>query len=336
MTASSLLLAGLIALFINTAHPLAIPSAPQESIRLVSEEQAPKRPLYLIAHKVLTTQGVDDALNNGANALEMDMTAWNDGWWCDHDGKTTSRYATASDQFKHVARRRKEGKNIQFVWLDIKDPDYCNPAQKGKEACSIIGLQNLARSILQPAGVRVLYGFGNAGGKALPLIRDNLNNLEAINLDASGGSGNLTPLQAEQALLSVPKSQKVGSYGDDYLASGFAAKGGKICFEKDWYTCTELRQAKASGTWTKVFGWTVSALVSSSTTMAGPLTVTQAGLVKHLFSDAGVDGVIYGSPGNNYEDSDDIRAALRSVMEWINGHSGTVKVADLMDPSPWS
>lgn len=152
-----LLLIGACTLFINTA------SASHEFFNNSIAERASKRPIYIIAHKVLNQKGVDDALLNGANALEMDMTAWKEGWWCDHDGKKNSWHASAHDQFTHVAQKRKKGKNIQFV---IKNPNWCDLDDPKWQICSIKGLQNLARSILEPANVKVLYGFGKAGGKA--------------------------------------------------------------------------------------------------------------------------------------------------------------------------
>lgn len=152
-----------------------------------------------------------------------------------------------------------------------------------------------------------------------------LNPFEAINRDG-------TAAEVENALSSVPRRQKVMSYGDDNLVKGFAGpkKGEKTCYEKKWYTCTELRQAKASGNFGKVFGWTVSAIGS------GPLQTAQSALVKFLFDDADVDGVIYGFRSEIYKNSGDTRAALKSVFDWINAYSQTVKVADSGDPSPWS
>lgn len=230
---------GIIAFFVSVASstPFSINTVPTNNDVSIVARIAP-RPLYLIAHKVLTTDGVDAAGNDGANALEMDMTAWNEGWWCDHDGTRNppSWHASTVDQFRHVAQRRQAGQNIQFVWLDIKNPDYCDLDDPKWEVCSIKGLQKMAREILQPTGVKVLYGFSNPSSKAFAYIRDGgLNDKEAINLDEST---KLTPGQEAQALNTVPKGHKVGSYGDDNLPNGFGN-----CYESSWYTCTELRLA---------------------------------------------------------------------------------------------
>ncbi|KAL9032078.1 MAG: hypothetical protein Q9214_008120, partial [Letrouitia sp. 1 TL-2023] len=192
---------GTVALLIGAAHQLSIPSASDnasnDSVTPIEARASHRRPLYVIAHKVLTENGVDVALKHGANALEMDMTAWNEGWWADHDHKPHSRHRDARDLFKHVAKRRKEGQNIQFVWLDIKNPDYCDLDDKKWVVCSIKGLRKLAREILEPAGVKVLYGFMKSGRKAFKHVRDHLNANEAINYD---GSPKKTPAETNRDL----------------------------------------------------------------------------------------------------------------------------------------
>lgn len=299
--------------------PFANSDVPAIDDRMLVSPRAAQRPLYLIAHKVLTTDGVDAALKDGANALEMDMMAWNEGWWCDHDGTRNppSWYAKTVDQFHHVADARKAGGNIQFVWLDIKDPDYCDMDDPTKEVCSIKALQQMARDILEPAGVKVLYGFSTSKGKAFPYIRDGLNANEAINYDDSNYK---TPSEVNnEGLKNVPAGRKVGSYGDDDLAYHFGTCNEKPGDTGARYTCTQLVQARQSGIWGKIFGWTS--------------TIGQSALVEDLFTTAAVDGAIYGSPSDIY--SSKMAPAATDIMNWIQKHPNTKK-ADSKDPPPWS
>ena len=144
------------------------------------------RPFYMIGHRVLVKQGVYDAIKHGANAVEIDMRAdRNGGWWADHDGVSGSRGDSARTMFEAIAAARKAGKSITFVWLDLKNPDRCFPGDPTLRYCSIRGLRDLAQEILEPLGVRVMYGFYRAAmtGRAWGIIRDNMTSNEALNLD---------------------------------------------------------------------------------------------------------------------------------------------------------
>lgn len=291
------------AALVNTAHSLALPDQP--SIR------SDGKPVYAIAHKVLDNAGVDAALTHGANAFEMDMTAWDDGWWCDHDGTKNSRHASAADQFQHVADKKKAGGNVQWVWLDIKNPNYCDLDDQKWQSCSIKGLQGLARNILEPAGVRVLYGFSSTDGKAFQYVRDGLNEDEAFNED---NSAKQTPQQVKPDYGNIKQSQKIASYGDDDLTKGFGD-----CTEASWNTCTELKIAEDSKSWGKVFGWTVAQ--------------GQTELVDKMFGTAKVDGTIYGHESEMYNNDEWTQGAALSVIGWIDSHPD-YKIAD--SGNPWA
>ncbi|KAB8074635.1 hypothetical protein BDV29DRAFT_156403 [Aspergillus leporis] len=96
-----------------------------------------QRPIYAIAHMVLRPEAVTAALSHGANAIEVDLIAWKE-WWADHDGGDDSAGSTARELFIFIAEQRKSGKDITYIWLDIKNPDEC---PKGK-ACSIQALRD--------------------------------------------------------------------------------------------------------------------------------------------------------------------------------------------------
>ncbi|KAI4110013.1 MAG: hypothetical protein L6R37_000146 [Teloschistes peruensis] len=311
---------GTIAGFINITRQLSISpvihDGPTNLINSRSgqlDQRAPAaRPFYVIAHRVLMSGGIDDALRDGANAVEIDMTAYKEGWWADHDHAANSWGDSALDIFHHIAQERQNGKSITFVWLDIKNPDWCDTNDPKWQHCSVGGLRDLARQILQPVGVRVLYGYIlGANSKTYPFIRDGLNSNEAINLDGN-------PKQALQRFESggpTDNSRRVSSYGDDDLPHEFGN-----CEEDSYYTCTELRQAVGTGKFGKVFGWTA--------------TIGQGDYVAKELDIAGVDGIIYGFKGSNYDDTTDARAAANDIIGWVIDHSDRRFIATSNDP-PW-
>ncbi|OAQ58551.1 phospholipase D [Pochonia chlamydosporia 170] len=277
------------------------------------ERRARARPFYAIAHRVLTLRGLDDALAQGANAVEIDVTSWPTGWWADHDSTGRSARETLERMFQVAAGRRREGKNLAFIWLDIKSPNKCNPWDPKVNHCSIVGLQEMARRLLQPAGIRVLYGFyGSAAfGVGFDYIRGRLNHNEALNLN--GGSGEIIGRFKSSNFHNV--RQRVLSYGSNELPKEFGT-----CYEPTYKTCTELRQAVNSRQFGKVFGWTVTA---NQWTYAG-----------RLMNDAHVDGVIYGPANSDFYNTDITRTAFRDVRDWVNKKRDSRYMASARD-APW-
>ncbi|PHH89732.1 hypothetical protein CDD83_5404 [Cordyceps sp. RAO-2017] len=266
------------------------------------------KPFWAIAHRVLVRKGVRDCLEDGANAIEMDVQAWRDQWYADHDGTLTSKGDSAESMFREIASQRKAGKNVGFVWLDIKNPDYCAASNP---KCGIETLRRLARDILQPAGVRVLYGFYKSTGKAYPLIRDSLNENEALNLD-----GNSDPVrQAFETGGPKNLAQRVMSKGLFQIALNFGdcpdQDSGKIC--------PQLRKAVESRAFGKVFGWTITKWNK-----------------KHAeeLMDVGVDGLIYGFMATHYYDDSDVRKALSFLTNWVRNHPDKRYLAT-QDDAPW-
>ncbi|KAM0415977.1 hypothetical protein ACHAPT_013076 [Fusarium lateritium] len=271
------------------------------------------RPFYAIAHRVLTVGGARDAAEHGANAIEIDMYAWSAGWWADHNGTPTSYGDTAEDMFKSIANLRREGKPILFVWLDIKNPDYCNPGIPSERKCSIDALRDLARLHLEPVGVRVLYGFyGSTVEKpAYRRVFEGLNNNEALNIN-----GELPEVtEAFQRNGEPEKSRRVMSYGYYNLPFEFGN-----CQEPSYYTCTELRKGAEADSFGQVFGWTAAA--------------GQNGLVDALVSNAGVDGIIYGFQMTYYYDHADTRSAIASIRDAVSRLPGKRYLSGLED-KPW-
>ncbi|MEI5136240.1 hypothetical protein RB199_33535 [Streptomyces libani] len=89
-------------------------AGPEEEPSETAPSTTEQRPTWAIAHRVLTTGGVTTALKNGANALEMDATAWRKGWWADHDGTLTSYGDTMSAMFDQVAKEHDDGRQVSF------------------------------------------------------------------------------------------------------------------------------------------------------------------------------------------------------------------------------
>jgi len=267
-------------------------------------------PFYLIAHRVLTTQGVHDALSHGANAIELDVSATRQEWYADHDDTPFTRGDTVRTIFETVAERRQAGCTITFVWLDIKTPDRCDPSVSETRQCSIAGLQDLAREILEPQGVRVQYGFYNTDSRAYDWLVGRQNSNEAINLN-----GKSSDVLEAYIGASIPKIKRVMSYGSWVLPFLFGN-----CYEDSFYSCTELRQAVESRSFGKVWGWTT--------------TVGHGWFAEKMLNDAGVDGLIYGFQLTSYYDHESTRAAAGDILSWIADHPDKRYLAT-NDDIPW-
>jgi sphingomyelin phosphodiesterase D len=324
----SLILSSLVSVFSNSPeaapvsrefagdqHNQQVLSSQPENSSFIREHDSARentgpQPFYLIAHRVLTTQGVYDALSHGANAIELDVSATRHEWYADHDDTPFTRGDTVRTIFETVAEQRQAGQTITFVWLDIKTPDRCDPSTPETRQCSIAGLQDLAREILEPHGVRVQYGFYNTNGRAYDWLVERQNSNEVINLN-----GKAADVLEAYTSAGIPKIKRAMSYGSWILPFLFGN-----CHEDSFYSCTELRQATESRSFGKVWGWTT--------------TVGHGWYAEKMLDEAGVDGLIYGFQLTSYYDHESTRAAARDILAWIADHPGERYLATNED-IPW-
>lgn len=260
------------------------------------------RPIYVIAHRVLTVKGVDDAIAHGANALEIDLTAWKKGWWADNDGLLTSAGDSAQRMFEKIVAADTH-KRITFVWLDIKNPDYQGDPNNHS---SIERLRIYARDILQKNGIRCLYGFyKTVGGRAWDIISTDLNQYEAVCIS---GDTNKVLSDYRHHGAGVPVKKRMMDYGFFNLPFQFVnAK-------------TELIRGSAevaNGNIANTFGWTT--------------THGHKSYVDQLLGEARVSGLICGFKATHYYDHKNTRSAARDIIDWVAAHSDTCKLASRTD-----
>ncbi|WP_187370014.1 phospholipase [Streptomyces boluensis] len=276
-----------------------------------------QRPTWAIAHRVLTTEGVTAALGDGANALEIDATAWKEGWWADHDGTLTSYGDTMADMFDRVAKEHRTGRQVSFVWLDMKNPDWCDSRDPEKEQCSAVALRDLARSKLESQGIRVLYGFyGTEGGSGWKDLTGSLNSKEGVAY--SGDYADVRDGYAEHGA-AIAQNQRVMDQG----LFSMALKFGTIR--------EELRaggEARDRGELAQTVGWTV-----------GPGDRKRAEtLLDDSDTGAAVDALIYGNRMSCYPDgvrglkgcgtdASGVRESLSYIQDYVEAHPETRRMA---------
>ncbi|KAF7593469.1 hypothetical protein BBP40_011475 [Aspergillus hancockii] len=279
----------------------ALCTLPILTLTAASTADCAQRPIYAIAHRVLRPEAVTAAISHGANALEVDLTAWWFGWWADHDGKLFSAGATARDIFEFIAQN---GYDISFVWLDIKNPDYC----RKDRACSIEALRDLAREILEPAGIQVLYGFfETADSRGYRAIKDTLNANEAVGL--SGDTASVLGWY-DNTSATIATKQRIMDFGGSWLNRGLDI------YPELRYGSWERDQGKLG----KVFSWTSA---EGDTEM-----------VRYLLKEAAIDGLIYGYQTSEYNDETGPKSALQDIVEFAEAHPDTHRMATRYDV-PW-
>ncbi|MDC9588040.1 hypothetical protein PSI23_01610 [Xenorhabdus sp. XENO-10] len=239
------------------------------------------KPFYAIAHRVLTEKSVRAAIAHGANAIEIDCTAWKKGWWADHDGLPASVGDKLEDIFNSVIKNDKN-KQICFIWLDIKNPDYISDPS---HIASIEMLRDLARNILEVNEVKVLFEL-TSYKRAWDVITKGVNGREAVSVSGEYEKVLSIFMNSKNT---IPVEKQVMDYGYPDLSFEFEI------IKK------ELKEGVESNKFGKVFSWTY---------IRGQLTE-----LKQLVDEVKLDGIIYGFKFTDYYDHEDSREAFKEVKE---------------------
>jgi len=289
-----------------TQHVLAPQADLEGSERMATDH----KPFYIISHRTLTARGVIAAIEDGANAMEIDARSYDGGWRADHDGFFGSAGDEMQVMFEAIVAQRRAGKVVNFVWLDIKNPDRCSPDTK--RYCSILALRDMARNLLEPVGVRVLYGISKEGPTIQTLGRS-LNSNEALGLDCEAGN----VYQLFEGLQPLEKSKMVYSCGYASLSLDYFGRKEQVL------------AALGSAKFGRTFAWTVMPW--------------DKGFIE-LLGNAGVDGLIYGAtPANAYGESSFLgggnqrkkeRETQGKVADWVRRNPERCYIPKQED-SPW-
>jgi hypothetical protein len=286
---------------------------------------AGQRPIYAIAHRVDTTDGVHAALKHGANAIEIDVCSWwnPNEWRAYHDCSSAgdSRRGPSVDaMFDLIVSEARAGRRLALVWLDIKDPNYCGEAPN--RACSVAGLRDKAQK-LTAAGIQVLYGFyeyhpgatPDVGGRGWQSLQGKLGKLEGITT-----TGSLAAVQDVYAKhgAGLPNGHRAMDYGDSDIRNGFGN-----CTEPSYNTCAELKKAagaRGSGSLAATFSWTTD--------------YNDPWYVDKLLGEAGVNGIIAGwakDKVTEYNDGWECSQSIAAIRTWVSQHGATHRMANSGD-----
>ncbi|MEV4924802.1 phospholipase [Streptomyces roseoverticillatus] len=278
--------------------------------------------IYAIAHRVDTLDGVDAALNHGANGIEIDVCAWwnPNEWRAYHDCSSAGenrRGPSFDSMIDRIVSNANAGRRLSLVWLDIKDPNYCGEAPN--RTCSVAGLRDKAQR-LTAAGIQVLYGFyeyhggstPDVGGRGWKSLEGKLGKLEGI---TTTGTRDQVLGAFDRSGSGFPAGRRVMDYGDGNIPNGFGN-----CTEAGRNTCAELKKGaadRAAGRLAATLSWTT--------------TYNDPWYVDKLLGDARVDGIIAGygnfTGEHEYDNGWQCANAINLIRDWVNRHSATHRMA---------
>lgn len=290
-----------------------------------------QRPIWTVAHKILTVDQLDAALDDQANAIEVDLRVWRKGddgedadkWWMSHDKDINKRGDQADVLLKAIGE--KGGDQLSFVVLDIKTPDECEVDQEG---CGIGTVVNMARDFVLSHGIGVVYGFispKDADKDGFRYITENLGEDDvAVRIT---GAANPVLEAFDQFGGNIPTSRRIMDYGNPNLHGDKGGpKFGKCESADDSEdVCPNLVHAveeEDNGNLASVMLWTVGSSDDDGDKTRQAL-------------DARINGVVYGFADATYDGSERNEKARNHIVNWVDDHSDIARIA-AQDERPWA
>lgn len=261
---------------------------------------AAQRPVYIFAHRANDLDDIQDAIDNGANAIEFDLQICvnNTVWKVNHDicggSVTVDSWLDAFNQARNNSR-------IAAIAFDIK-------ASAGDVSKAMIqSLVGKARAKL-PSNMLIIYGVGSWDKRAiLEHIMHDLRANEAVTIDMSSGSS------AQQKIDFFRKAGVNNQVYADGYAANFATPGSV------W---TNLNTAKANRDSQKevkmVYSWTYE----------------RENSIKKVLIDYKADGILVNDCAIYCVDyiGDD---GLTNALDVLEDYPGQIRKATRADLSRW-
>lgn len=301
---------------------------PNEEMASYSNESTP---FFMIAHRVLSINEVEYAVNDLANAIEIDVCSSQNEWYADHDcynvdvidpyssflsklfnsNRNALLTQSRGDKMEDMLMKIKQyDKQIRFIWFDIKNLDKC----EYESTCGIGGLKNMTERILNGTEIKILWGLYKLNPAATLIARRLIANLSER--DAIAYSSN----NYEIALAFFEAYNVTNKVYDNGL---FSIRTNLGNCRNVGSTCRDLMYAHYQKTQAKinlVFSWTYKFWYAMTHRTLNTLLDT-----------CSIDGLIYGQEHRSYNNNGENSRTAKNIIEAIKVRSNKYHLATIQD-----
>ncbi|MQS16281.1 hypothetical protein F7Q99_29715 [Streptomyces kaniharaensis] len=293
---------------------------------------AAQRPTYVFAHNLNSADQVDNALDAGYNAIEVDASFdTKKGDWCysgTHEWiscdpgnpssemvlpERVSRKTTAAI-LNAMVRARQNGKSLAAVWVDIK------PDGEGDQPARISLLRSMVRHTLLAAGIQVMYEvpYSADNNAAWNALKQNLDPLESVAV--TGTYSHVRDTFARQGS-GIDNKHRFATDGSAVFATfvGGCTPGPTLTDSDKVKGLKESVANREAGNINGVFAWTIGSAPDSEDCAA------------RMLGETGVNGVIAGNRMSDYSKEPDTDDSVKIIKDWVRKHPNQARMATVHD-----